>query len=148
MVCNVPRYYYTNDPDGSTFRYAMERTNTFVKVWYWPRTSKLIPLDVYLGSPIIDTTLWVCGHSHFRDLTILIFVLTGHSVCVLPHYFDLRFGGRVWRKQHHHQPHALSVCRLAPSVTQTHVNSTGGDWAGAVFASNGCGANCTGKITN
>jgi hypothetical protein len=37
--------------------YAMERTNNFIKVWFWPRNTAT-PNDV--GSASINTDNWVC----------------------------------------------------------------------------------------
>ena len=40
--------------------YAMERTDSFFKIWFWPRTDWNVPLDVLAGTPLIDTDAWVC----------------------------------------------------------------------------------------
>ncbi|EIN06365.1 endo-1,3(4)-beta-glucanase-like protein [Punctularia strigosozonata HHB-11173 SS5] len=87
--------------------YAMERTNKFIKVWFWPRNSKFVPLDVYSGSPIIDTTFWGTPYASFPST----------STCDL----EAKFGENNIIIN-------LTLC---------------GDWAGAVFTSNGCGASCT-----
>ncbi len=41
--------------------YAMERTNTFIKVWFWPRNGGSPPSDVSSGSGSINTDAWVCA---------------------------------------------------------------------------------------
>ena len=38
--------------------YAMERTSTFIKVWFWSRKDKRVPLSVKYGSPVINPDLW------------------------------------------------------------------------------------------
>ncbi|PSS37150.1 hypothetical protein PHLCEN_2v1023 [Hermanssonia centrifuga] len=38
--------------------YAMERTNTFIKVWFWPRNGGSPPSDVSSGSGSINTDAW------------------------------------------------------------------------------------------
>ena len=39
--------------------YAMERTSTSVKVWFWSRTSSSVPSDVSSGASSVDTDNWV-----------------------------------------------------------------------------------------
>ncbi len=39
--------------------YAMERTNSFIKVWFWSRTDENIPNDVLTGGSNINTDDWV-----------------------------------------------------------------------------------------
>ncbi|KAH7344535.1 putative laminarinase [Rhizoctonia solani] len=38
--------------------YATERTSTYIKVWFWPRNSATVPLQVKNGSGSIDTSTW------------------------------------------------------------------------------------------
>ncbi|PSR81268.1 hypothetical protein PHLCEN_2v6428 [Hermanssonia centrifuga] len=38
--------------------YAMERTDTFIKVWFWSRSSGNVPSDVKNGETTIDTDNW------------------------------------------------------------------------------------------
>ncbi|CAE6419931.1 unnamed protein product [Rhizoctonia solani] len=38
--------------------YAMERTSTYIKVWFWPRNSATVPLQVKNGASSIDTSTW------------------------------------------------------------------------------------------
>ena len=38
--------------------YAMERTDTEVKIWFWPRNGN-VPSDVKNGETTIDTDGWV-----------------------------------------------------------------------------------------
>jgi hypothetical protein len=45
--------------------YAMERTNNFIKVWFFPRNSN-IPTDVGTGAASINTDAWVSAHVLWR----------------------------------------------------------------------------------
>ncbi|KAF8679935.1 glycoside hydrolase family 16 protein [Rhizoctonia solani] len=38
--------------------YAMERTSTYIKVWFWPRNSGAVPSQVRNGASSIDTSTW------------------------------------------------------------------------------------------
>ena len=40
--------------------YAMERTNAFVKVWFWSRGAGNVPGEVRNGATTINTGNWVC----------------------------------------------------------------------------------------
>jgi hypothetical protein len=40
-------------------RYAMERTNSYIKVWFWERYDNSAPVDATSGAWSIDTSLWV-----------------------------------------------------------------------------------------
>ena len=39
--------------------YAMERTNSFIKVWFWSRNAN-VPSDVRNGGSTVNTDAWVC----------------------------------------------------------------------------------------
>ena len=45
--------------------YAMERSNSGVKVWFWPRHDKSIPADVAKGAKKINTAKWGTPSAHF-----------------------------------------------------------------------------------
>ncbi|KAB5592242.1 Endo-1,3(4)-beta-glucanase [Ceratobasidium theobromae] len=38
--------------------YAMERTTTYIKVWFWPRNSGSVPAQVKNGASSINTSTW------------------------------------------------------------------------------------------
>lgn len=40
-------------------RYAIERTSSFIKVWFWSRAADGIPSDVMNGSDEVNTDNWV-----------------------------------------------------------------------------------------
>ncbi len=98
--------------------YAMERTNNFIKVWFWSRNAGNVPSDVKNGATSVNTDKWVCivssVHSYrpsWRLLTQRVFmtcciVLTGHAIRVLPKS-ELQYLGPLWRAQPHHQSHTL-----------------------------------------
>ena len=41
------------------FRFAMERTTTFINIWFWARNDGSVPSDVQSGGPYVDTDNWV-----------------------------------------------------------------------------------------
>jgi hypothetical protein len=40
-------------------RYAMERTTSSIKVWFWERDDRSAPFDATSGASSIDTNFWV-----------------------------------------------------------------------------------------
>jgi hypothetical protein len=40
-------------------RYAMERTNKYIRVWFWSRNDPSVPADVRIGGPAVNTNTWV-----------------------------------------------------------------------------------------
>ena len=49
-------------------RYAMERTTTFIKVWFWPRQASDVPSDVRNGnSGSINTDAWGTPTAYFPN---------------------------------------------------------------------------------
>ncbi|KAJ7027155.1 glycoside hydrolase family 16 protein [Mycena alexandri] len=49
------------------YRYAIERTNKFISVWFWPRNARDVPLDVRVGGLIVETSLWGTPVANFPD---------------------------------------------------------------------------------
>ncbi|KAH9478613.1 putative glycosidase C21B10.07 [Psilocybe cubensis] len=45
--------------------YAVERTNSFIKVWFWARNAGGIPSDVSSGSTTVDTDNWGTPRAFF-----------------------------------------------------------------------------------
>ena len=84
--------------------YAMERTSTFIKVWFFPRTGS-IPADVKSGAASIVTDNWV-SPSHFVALKFADPNTAGYSDRILPEH-RLRHRLTFRREQHHHQPDLL-----------------------------------------
>ena len=50
--------------------YAMERTNSFIKVWFWTRSSGSVPSDVSSGATTVNTDNWVRTHLSARPIMI------------------------------------------------------------------------------
>ncbi|KAJ8591346.1 glycoside hydrolase family 16 protein [Rhizopogon salebrosus TDB-379] len=47
--------------------YAMERTNDYIKVWFWERGNIFAPFDATHGAWIIDTSLWGTPAANFPN---------------------------------------------------------------------------------
>ncbi|GLB43086.1 putative glycoside hydrolase family 16 protein [Lyophyllum shimeji] len=47
--------------------YAVERTNTFIKVWFWPRNSGSVPSDVRNGGSSVNTDNWGTPSAYFPN---------------------------------------------------------------------------------
>jgi len=86
--------------------YAMERTDTEIKIWFWARNDGSVPGDVSGAPSSIDTSTWGTPFADFPSTNCDLESHFGPNNIV----FDLTFCG---------------------------------DWAGAVFTSQGCGSDCT-----
>ena len=63
--------------------YAIERTSSFVRVFFWPRYSG-VPSDVASGSSSVNTDAWVSFRASQIDRTTnTVTVSTGHSCCAV-----------------------------------------------------------------
>ncbi|EPQ56434.1 laminarinase [Gloeophyllum trabeum ATCC 11539] len=91
--------------------YAIERTDTFIKVWFWPRNSGSVPGDVNSGASSVDTDNWGTPMALFPDT-------------------DCDFSS-------HFGPHNIII-----NLTFC------GDWAGAVYSSDGCPGTCVDYVNN
>ena len=58
VSCPTPNKNTTGHLE-SNCRYALERTDTFIKVWFWGRDSSDTPAEVANGTGSIDTDNWV-----------------------------------------------------------------------------------------
>ncbi|KAI5122150.1 hypothetical protein M0805_000797 [Coniferiporia weirii] len=47
--------------------YALERTNSYIRVFFWGRNDKTVPASVSQGLPIVDTSLWGEPYALFPD---------------------------------------------------------------------------------
>lgn len=47
--------------------YAMERTTTGIRVWFWPRGSTSIPAALTSGATSIDTSIWGEATAYFPN---------------------------------------------------------------------------------
>jgi len=77
-----------NDHGGGW--YAVERTNSFIKVWFWSRAATTgIPSDVMNGATSVDTDNWGTPRAYFPNTTCPISSMFGpHNIIV-----DLTFCG-------------------------------------------------------
>ena len=55
---------YRTDP-----RYAIERTDSYIKAWFWSRTASGIPSEVQNGAKSVDPNSWV---SDLSKTTIIV----------------------------------------------------------------------------
>ena len=50
------------------FRFAVERTDSDIKIWFWPRCSLFVPYEVKEGLNTINPLTWVCGKFYISSL--------------------------------------------------------------------------------
>ncbi|KAJ7111332.1 glycoside hydrolase family 16 protein [Mycena epipterygia] len=50
-------------------RYAMERTNSAISVWFWSRSDSTVPADVVAGGSTVDTGNWGTPSANFPSTT-------------------------------------------------------------------------------
>ncbi|KAJ7639603.1 glycoside hydrolase family 16 protein [Mycena polygramma] len=81
----APSYGPTFNADGGGW-YAIERTSTFINVWFWSRNDASVPADVKAGNTAVNTDTWgtptanfpntSCDISEFFDANNIIINLT------------------------------------------------------------------------
>ena len=81
--------------------YAMERTNSFIKVWFWPRNGANVPNDLKTGASSIDTDNWVCSYSCTNTI----------AVCI-----DHFWGNRAHPRHTSQIRHAISALTSTPII--------------------------------
>ena len=75
----------------SIFRYALERTCTDINIWFWPRSSYFVPLEVKWGLDTVDPDSWVCENHFYLYLIVFVkIIFAGHTRGLFPEYL-LRF---------------------------------------------------------
>jgi hypothetical protein len=120
-----------NDPRsfGPTFNangggwYAVERTTSFIKVWFWSRVATGIPSDVSGGATSVDTDNWGTPTAFFPDTSCPISSIFGpHNII-----FDLTFCGD-WAGAS--TVYAASGC---PSTCVDYVNNNPSAFSNAYF---------------
>ncbi|KAF9490953.1 endo-beta-glucanase [Pleurotus eryngii] len=47
--------------------YAVERTSTFIKAWFWPRNAGNVPADVKNGQTVVNTGSWGTPSAYFPN---------------------------------------------------------------------------------
>lgn len=145
MVCfdfsqdQYPLHYFWH-------RYAVERTNSFIKVWFWSRAATGIPSDVTSGATSVNTDNWV-----WTDLP---YVLIN---CQFTHVLNRVHHEHIFQAPVVQFPQCLALTTLSliwPSVSAIHPAALstntfqGGDWAGNAqdYASSGCPSTCVGAL--
>ncbi|TCD67725.1 hypothetical protein EIP91_012025 [Steccherinum ochraceum] len=91
--------------------YAVERTSSFIKVWFWSKNGGNVPSDVSSGATSINTDNWGTPFADFPNTDCNI---------------DQHFGPQNIIIN-------LTFC---------------GDWAGAVYSSQGCPGSCVDYVNN
>ncbi|KJA15431.1 glycoside hydrolase family 16 protein [Hypholoma sublateritium FD-334 SS-4] len=91
--------------------FAVERTNTYINIWFWSRKDPAVPLEVKFGAALVDTSRWGLPTASFPDTS-----------CDIPDFF-----------QENNIIINITLC---------------GDWAGAVFTSDGCPGACVDYVDN
>lgn len=130
--------------------YAMERTTTFIKVWFWPRNSGSVPSDVRNGGSSVNTGNWVCAiFEIFRDAVLTTWRSQGTPTAFFPNTdcdINSHFGPNNIIINLTLCVHCLSS--IPPSSELTR-GCSGGDWAGiaSIFNGAGCPGDCVCKIT-
>jgi hypothetical protein len=120
----------------------MERTSTYIKVWFWSRTDGSVPAEVKNGATSINTSNWVivadASHPEQR--------LTRPSQGAPFAYFSNAQCDIASKFGPHQIVINLTFCELFHySVEHTSpIVRAGGDWAGAVYSSQGCPGTCVG----
>ncbi|KAJ7796949.1 hypothetical protein B0H14DRAFT_2913072, partial [Mycena olivaceomarginata] len=66
-VNDVRSYGPTFNNNGGGW-YAVERTNAFIKVWFWPR-NRGVPSDISSGSTSVNTDNWGTPVANFPSTT-------------------------------------------------------------------------------
>ncbi|KAJ6582244.1 hypothetical protein B0H19DRAFT_984373 [Mycena capillaripes] len=106
--------------------YAIERTNTFIFVWFWSRKATNVPADVRAGGTAVNTGNWGTPTASFPNTS-----------CNFPQFFDanniiinLTFCGD-WAGQA--SIYAASGC---PSTCNSYVDSNPAAFANAYFQFN------------
>jgi len=124
------------DPDsrsyGPTFNangggwYAVERTNSFIQLWFWSRAQSGIPSDVTSGASSVNTGNWGTPVAYFPSTSCPISSMFGpHNIV-----FDLTFCGD-WAGASN--VYAASGC---PSTCVDYVNNNPSAFVNAYFQFN------------
>ncbi|KAF8590993.1 glycoside hydrolase family 16 protein [Ramaria rubella] len=111
VQCDKANSFATGFNNAGGGWYAMERTTTSIKVWFWSRTDTSVPADVKNGASSINTSNWGTPFADFPNTSCNLASEFGPNNIVIN----------------------LTLC---------------GDWAGAVFTSQGCGSDCTTFVNN
>lgn len=130
--------------DGCPSRFAAERTDTYIKVWFWDRNDPSVPGEIRNGAGQAHPDAWVSPlYSIWETLA---------DLCTCTRVFLRRTSLTRLAKSPDFSPRiiSLSTLRFVRSVNYTRLETTdkeikGGDWAGAVYSQSGCPGSCIGE---
>jgi hypothetical protein len=110
--------------------YAIERTNTYIKVWFWGRNDMSVPSDVSKPGSTVNTRYWGTPSANFPNTS-----------CDFASEFD---ANNIIIN--------LTFCSLAFFFfvySAILINySAGGDWAGNQYGASGCPSTCVGVYSS
>ena len=66
VQASVPKSYGKSFNAAGGGFYAMERTTTSIKVWFWTRDDPAVPADVKTAGASVDTDKWVSTVPEFH----------------------------------------------------------------------------------
>ncbi|KAJ7825119.1 hypothetical protein B0H14DRAFT_2821346, partial [Mycena olivaceomarginata] len=120
-VNDVRSYGPTFNNNGGGW-YAVERTNAFIKVWFWPR-NRGVPSDISSGSTSVNTDNWYESPNNLSNPRVLFW---GTPVANFP----------------------STTCPISSKFGPHNIIINRGDWAGAVYGSSGCPSSCVDYVNN
>ena len=88
--------------------YAMERTNEYIKVFFWPRNDDSLPLDIRSKSNVINTDNWVHVFLNRTHSNADHFSSPGIACGVLPQH-SMQHRTKVRTKHYYYQSYSLCV---------------------------------------
>ena len=130
------------------FRYAVERTSTYYKVWFWPRNAENVPFDVKNGASTATPSDWVrfavpnrvCPYALFPK-RVLLRLASPTPTAIL----EVTSKGITSSSILHSVRGPFSNCDFFSRLPELRDSRcVGGDWAGAVYADSGCPSTCVG----
>lgn len=125
-------------------RYAMERSQTYFKVWFWARNDYDVPSDVAHARSFVDPDAWVGAFIYLWSAWVLI-CKQGTPAAYFPNTFcDFST---------HFDPQNiiinLTLCKSLPRAGNDDYKRpcVGGDWAGSTYSQGtGCPLTCVGEF--
>jgi len=141
----------SSNNDDSETRYAMERTNSSIKVWFWSRNSASVPPDVRNSTGSVDTDAWV------RLIQIHLFLIynplsMSHSQGIPAAFFRSDQCDFASHFGAHNIIINLSFCKCVVLCEYFFRRAVfvfaGGDFAGSAYPSSGCPSTCDNFVNN
>ena len=128
------------------FRFAIERTDFDINIWFWSRRDLLVPFEIKECSSIVDPLTWVRQAYLYLD-NLLISFWKGFPVAHFPNtYCNMT--------EHFSEENIiinLTLCKPSFLLFCFRIidwvyliNLKGGGWAGSVYQDSGCPSTCVG----